>query len=109
MCTSCEDLHIVLTTLSMHQVSTVVCMNSLPDVLQKLSLAAVRRRTACCSSEKVYCMLQMVDVFRQAARNAIDAGFDGVEVHGANVSRPHCFKLETSLSWLCKSDKSSHM
>ena len=31
-------------------------------------------------------MLQMVAVFRQAARNAIDAGFDGVEVHGANVS-----------------------
>ncbi|KAL0021784.1 hypothetical protein WJX79_010845 [Trebouxia sp. C0005] len=27
---------------------------------------------------------EMVDVFRQAARNAIDAGFDGVEVHGAN-------------------------
>lgn len=30
-------------------------------------------------------VLQMVQVFRQAARNAIDAGFDGVEVHGANV------------------------
>ena len=28
----------------------------------------------------------MVQIFRQAARNAIDAGFDGVEVHGANVS-----------------------
>ena len=27
---------------------------------------------------------QVVDQFRQAARNAIDAGFDGVEVHGAN-------------------------
>jgi N-ethylmaleimide reductase len=26
----------------------------------------------------------VVDQFRQAARNAIDAGFDGVEVHGAN-------------------------
>ena len=26
----------------------------------------------------------VVDEFRQAARNAIDAGFDGVEVHGAN-------------------------
>jgi N-ethylmaleimide reductase len=26
----------------------------------------------------------IVDQFRQAARNAIDAGFDGVEVHGAN-------------------------
>lgn len=30
--------------------------------------------------------LQLVDEFRQAARNAIDAGFDGVEIHGANVS-----------------------
>ncbi len=46
----------------------------------------------------VYCMLQMVDVFRQAARNAIDAGFDGVEVHGANVSCSHCFKLDPFLS-----------
>jgi len=27
---------------------------------------------------------RVVDEFRQAARNAIDAGFDGVEVHGAN-------------------------
>jgi N-ethylmaleimide reductase len=27
---------------------------------------------------------RIVDNFRQAARNAIDAGFDGVEVHGAN-------------------------
>ncbi|MFJ3468660.1 alkene reductase [Pseudomonas sp. NPDC090201] len=27
---------------------------------------------------------QIVDDFRQAARRAIDAGFDGVEVHGAN-------------------------
>jgi N-ethylmaleimide reductase len=27
---------------------------------------------------------RVVDQFRQAARNAIDAGFDGVEVHGAN-------------------------
>ena len=26
----------------------------------------------------------VVDQFRQAARNAIDAGFDGIEVHGAN-------------------------
>jgi N-ethylmaleimide reductase len=26
----------------------------------------------------------VVDQFRQAARNAVDAGFDGVEVHGAN-------------------------
>ena len=26
----------------------------------------------------------IVDQFRQAARNCIDAGFDGVEVHGAN-------------------------
>ncbi len=50
------------------------------------------------SNEKVYCMLQMVDVFRQAARNAIDAGFDGVEVHGANVSCSHCFKLDPFLS-----------
>lgn len=30
--------------------------------------------------------LQIVDEFRQAARNAVDAGFDGVEIHGANVS-----------------------
>ena len=30
--------------------------------------------------------VQVVQEFRQAARNAIDAGFDGVEVHGANVS-----------------------
>jgi len=27
---------------------------------------------------------QVVDQFRQAARNAVDAGFDGVQVHGAN-------------------------
>jgi N-ethylmaleimide reductase len=26
----------------------------------------------------------VIDQFRQAARNAVDAGFDGVEVHGAN-------------------------
>ena len=26
----------------------------------------------------------VVDQFRQAARNAVDAGFDGIEVHGAN-------------------------
>ena len=26
----------------------------------------------------------IVDQYRQAARNAIDAGFDGVEIHGAN-------------------------
>jgi N-ethylmaleimide reductase len=26
----------------------------------------------------------VVDEFRQAARNAVDAGFDGIEVHGAN-------------------------
>ena len=32
-------------------------------------------------------LLQVVDMFRQAARNAIDVGFDGVEVHGANVSK----------------------
>ncbi len=50
------------------------------------------------SIEKVYCMLQMVDVFRQAARNAIDAGFDGVEVHGANVNCPNCFNLYLILS-----------
>lgn len=31
-------------------------------------------------------VLQLTDEFRQAARNAIDAGFDGVEIHGANVS-----------------------
>lgn len=26
----------------------------------------------------------MVAAFRQGARNALDAGFDGVEIHGAN-------------------------
>ena len=31
-------------------------------------------------------VLQVVDEFRQAARNAVDAGFNGVEIHGANVS-----------------------
>ena len=30
--------------------------------------------------------MQVVDEFRQAARNSIDAGFDGVEIHAANVS-----------------------
>ncbi len=90
MCITCEDLHIVLTTLSMHQVSTVICM----EISSRCALKAVPVR----SSEKVYCMLQMVDVFRQAARNAIDAGFDGVEVHGANVSCSHCFKLDLFLS-----------
>ena len=35
-------------------------------------------------------MMQVVDEFRQAARNAIDAGFSGVEVHGANVSIQAC-------------------
>ena len=29
-------------------------------------------------------VVRVVDQFRQAARNAIDAGFDGIEVHGAN-------------------------
>ena len=33
--------------------------------------------------------VQLIDEFRQAARNAIDAGFHGVEVHGANVSLAH--------------------
>ncbi len=28
-----------------------------------------------------------VDKYRQAARNAIEAGFDGVEIHGANGAR----------------------
>lgn len=31
-------------------------------------------------------VLQVVDEFRQAARNAVEAGFDGVEIHAANVS-----------------------
>lgn len=31
-------------------------------------------------------ILSVVDRFVQAARNAMEAGFDGVEVHGANVS-----------------------
>ena len=35
---------------------------------------------------KCHGILQVVDEFRQAARNAIDAGFNGVEIHGANVS-----------------------
>ncbi|GJN00330.1 hypothetical protein PR202_ga17754 [Eleusine coracana subsp. coracana] len=29
-------------------------------------------------------ILGIIDDFRRAARNAIDAGFDGVEIHGAN-------------------------
>jgi N-ethylmaleimide reductase len=29
-------------------------------------------------------LYQVIEEFRQAARNAIDAGFDGVEIHGAN-------------------------
>lgn len=31
-------------------------------------------------------IVQVVDDFRQAARNAMDAGFDGIELHAANVS-----------------------
>ena len=31
-------------------------------------------------------LVQLIAEFRQAARNAIDAGFHGVEIHGANVS-----------------------
>ena len=26
----------------------------------------------------------MIDAYRQAAKNALKAGFDGVEIHGAN-------------------------
>lgn len=29
--------------------------------------------------------VQITEEFRQAARNAMDAGFDGIEIHGANV------------------------
>ena len=29
-------------------------------------------------------MMQLIEEFRQAAANAIAAGFDGVEIHGAN-------------------------
>ena len=36
-------------------------------------------------ADRLVCFLQLVDEFKQAARNAIDAGFDGVEIHGANV------------------------
>ena len=31
--------------------------------------------------------MQLIGEFQRAARNAIDAGFDGVEVHGANGVR----------------------
>ena len=49
--------------------------------------------------------VQVVDDFRQAARNAMDAGFNGVEIHGANVRLPFlcrpdallvcCFRTKT--------------
>ena len=39
---------------------------------------------------KCHVVLQIVDEFRQAARNAMDAGFNGVEIHGANVSLFYC-------------------
>lgn len=29
-------------------------------------------------------ILELIDLYRQAARNSIDAGFDGVEIHGAH-------------------------
>ena len=61
------------------------CMSSEALALQTAEL--------CCSCSwpvlvDLHCVhsLQMVHLFRQAARNAIDVGFDGVEVHGANVS-----------------------
>ncbi|CAI7768509.1 unnamed protein product [Closterium sp. NIES-53] len=60
------------------------------------STAAARRLTS--SSTWLRGSCAVTEQFRVAARNAIDAGFDGVEVHGANgylleqfikVRRPH--------------------
>lgn len=31
---------------------------------------------------------EFVDDYVQAGKNAIEAGFDGVEIHGANVGKP---------------------
>ncbi|KAL8944950.1 MAG: hypothetical protein Q9216_000111 [Gyalolechia sp. 2 TL-2023] len=42
-------------------------------------------------------ILTVVDRFAQAARNAMEAGFDGVEVHGANVSLEMRFITAISL------------
>ena len=39
---------------------------------------------------------RIVDEFRQAARNAIDAGMDGVELHGANGYLLHQFLSPSS-------------
>lgn len=41
-------------------------------------------------------IMQTVQDYKQAAANAIEAGFDGVELHGANGYLPHQFLAESS-------------
>ena len=52
------------------------------------SSSNTRATTALCGQSYAnMCIdMQLVDEFRQAARNAVDAGFDGVEIHGANAN-----------------------
>ena len=42
--------------------------------------------------------MQAINEYRQAARNAIDAGFDGVEIHGANGVGGSTLTAEVALS-----------
>jgi N-ethylmaleimide reductase len=50
--------------------------------LHETAASSTARCRACCGSTR--CPALVADYRQHAARNAIDAGFDGVEVHGAN-------------------------
>ena len=53
----------------------------------------VMNKSACNTKHVGLAAEQVIEEFRQAARNAVDAGFHGVEIHSANVR--YCTKACT--------------